>query len=824
MNGYKNPNGRNSNLNNLKQANDSRNSFIFYALSCFIILFFIWAPFQKALFNGNSFDFERPIYSALLWSFLALFLLSLQMFNQWRGKYLSDLMAVFIWLIPLTYVISLTSAGSVTYASNMILIQSMYTSFFLIGLYISKNNKGIELLGNVLVLTGYIIVQFGMFNWFGNKEWIFIWVKWFASSMNNASFYQDAVFIDPNGVRLTSVFQYANSYSAFLIALLLAAFYLIVSSKKTVSLAFHSFMAVPIIISFFLTLSRGGLVILPVVLLFVLPFLKPFRQIVYIVQLGVSFALSLLVLNKLTEIGIQLSKEFDRSLSLNGWLILLGVSALNALIAIIIQKYVSSWLKAKLEGITKFRFANITLPVVVIITGMLGVILLFNTGIINLLPENVKTRIENINFQQHSVLERGTFYKDAMKLFADHPITGAGGGAWSAMYEKYQNNPYVSRQAHNFFLQYLVETGILGMAVFLIFFVMAFWIFVRSYRNREENQRRLVFYCFVIALLIHSMIDFDLSYVYLGILVFLSLGAMVSGDKTELKGRFVAMVGKYRWIYPSVILLASVILFFQSTQLLKANSNFTNAQALTQAQKPINEIFGSLDKAINTSPGHPDYAGFKIDILLQAYNQSKNESFYNDAVKLIESTREREPYNRMLVERQLNTYFIKNQLEQALELVNHELNSFPWDISLYERSISINFDLGNKALQENKKDISDKYWKQAMDTYALVQEKVKALDLLPKEQQQGRRFAVTRNMGIALGQLEFIRGNYVEAEQHLSTGLNDQFTEPLDRQQGRWYLAALQKQGKGNQPLMDKLIAKDPTEKDQIAALVSTKF
>lgn len=61
------------------------------------------------------------------------------------------------------------------------------------------------------------------------------------------------------------------------------------------------------------------------------------------------------------------------------------------------------------------------------------------------------TRLENINFQQHSVLERITFYKDAMKVVKDYPIIGTGGGGWSSLYEQYQNNPYISRQVHNFF-------------------------------------------------------------------------------------------------------------------------------------------------------------------------------------------------------------------------------------------------------------------------------------------------------------------------------------------------------------------------------------
>lgn len=55
--------------------------------------------------------------------------------------------------------------------------------------------------------------------------------------------------------------------------------------------------------------------------------------------------------------------------------------------------------------------------------------LLIGTSVRSLLPDNIETRLENINFKQHSVLERFTFYKDAMKVVKDYPILGSGGAA-----------------------------------------------------------------------------------------------------------------------------------------------------------------------------------------------------------------------------------------------------------------------------------------------------------------------------------------------------------------------------------------------------------
>jgi O-antigen ligase len=124
------------------------------------------------------------------------------------------------------------------------------------------------------------------------------------------------------------------------------------------------------------------------------------------------------------------------------------------------------------------------------------------------------------------VLERFTFYKDALKVVKDYPVLGAGG--WASLYEHYQNNPYVSRQAHNFFLQYLIEVGILGFIIFMGFILFIFYKYIRGYMKRENDDYNNGFFYLIIALsiLVHSLLDFNMSYAFMGIMVFLSLAGM----------------------------------------------------------------------------------------------------------------------------------------------------------------------------------------------------------------------------------------------------------------------------------------------------------
>jgi O-antigen ligase len=792
------------------------------------ILFLLWAPFQKALFNGNTVDFERPIYSSLVWGFIVLLITSINLFYHWKLRDHRDLLSLVVWLLPLSYLLAKVSEASHQLATNMLYIQMLYAVFFMLGIYLCRGTIGNRVLTYGLMGSGYLVVWFGIFNWLGYGEFAAKMIRWFVELPNNKLLYQDAVMSAENELRLTSTFQYANSYAAFLIALLLGAVYLIVSSKKPQAILFNSFMLIPIVISFFLTLSRGAIVVLPVVVLLVLPFMKLSRQIFTFIYLSLAFLGSLLILNKMTAIGEQAFLKADLTAASTGLWMLVGVSLICAILLWVLQKYMLPTIQKILDTKIKHKFANILLPAAALIIGSLGLFLLFgNTGATNLLPDYIKQRIESINFNQHSVLERGTFYKDAVKLFNDYPLTGAGGGAWAALYEKYQNNPYVSRQAHNFFMQYLVETGLVGIIILIGFLVYVFGLYIRyALKMQENNPERHVFYIIAISLLIHSIIDFDLSYVFLGVVVFLSLGAMISHVTINPNFRFMkeGSIPHINKIYPLVLLVVSVIMFFISIQSLNANSLFRLASAAAGNNKSIDEIFKPLNSALSIRPNHPDYTLFKTSILYQAYSQTKDEKYYSEMQKLISQLKKQEPHNRNLVEHETHAYLIKGQAAEAQELTNAQIANFPWDISLYERSIELDMSLSEQARLQKDDVLKTKYWDHAFIVYDKVLEKMKALESLPKEQVQGRPFNVTKTISLRLGQIEYIRGNYESAASFLKMYVSEQFEDESNREIARWYLAALQKQNKLDQAFFDKLVTADPKERDEFNKLVNATF
>ncbi|WP_018758697.1 O-antigen ligase family protein [Paenibacillus terrigena] len=786
------------------------NPLIYWILMGVFVLFLLWSPLWAALFNGQQIAFERPLYEAVRWVSIIMLVLGIYLFKNWKPKDLKDWYAILIFALPLTYLISLIPAASHYQALNMVYIYLIYAVIFVIGLYFTRKTRDNSIIQNTLLVSTYFTVFFGLFHWFGNSKFIAAALGWLIPLKSPTGTYLDAVMIDSNGLRLTSFFQYANTYAAFLIAILFAAAFLLVKSRKWYVSAIHAFMLVPIILSFFLTLSRAAYVILPVVFLIVILCLKPYRQIMYTVHVALAFIASMAILNKVTTIGIAVNGQFNGSESLKGWMLTLGVSILVAIIATLLQHFVTPWLQQKLNSFGQRKASSLVMPAAAVILGLAMVLIFIGTSAKNLLPENVKIRLENINFQQHSVLERATFYKDAMKLVADYPVFGAGGGAWYSMYEKYQHNPYTSRQAHSFFFQNIVEVGIVGFLVLVGLLILFFYTYIRNYVKSDEASRDSHFYYFIIAiaLLIHSILDFDISYVYVGVLLFLCLGAMLSNIQPK-ESKKMKNVQAIKWAYPSLISVLAIVMFIFAQMSLSANASFMKSLDMVQQQtsKDYNEIVTPINKALGLRE-NPDYAQLKVQLLQSVYSQNQNQQFYDEAQNLLVKTLAKEPYNFQLISLQMNQYELLGDKKNLLKLVEDQLTNFPWNMSLYEKVIQLNTELES--------------YDAALGAYQKILDQKQVLASLPKEQLQGRAFDITPKINLNVAQIYFNQADYAKAATFIKPLLTADYNDPVNRDMARWYIVSLQKQGTTDQSVYDALIATDASEKEVLAAIAAS--
>ncbi|KQO15382.1 O-antigen ligase family protein [Paenibacillus sp. Leaf72] len=717
-------------------------------LALFVLIF----PYERGLFNGYEYGFESPIYNAAIYGYVLLAATALFAYlTGWKLNNHRSVLSIAVLLLPAIYWLSSMQAVSSYYAKFMTFVFFLLAALFLTSLYAAGRVQMRKWLEYGVVLSAYLIVFFGLLNLFGQQ------------------YYKDAMWLAHDGYRLSSVFQYSNTYAGFLIAIFLIAAYYAATCERWYMRLANSIMLVPILISFFLAYSRGALVIIPVMLIVLLPFLKLARQFAYVVYAGLSALLTLVILGKITanteaisaivqptETKVATTISMFDKLPLQSWALLAGAALVNAGLIMLIHKKLFPWIEKKSARLAQRKWAFAAFPAAIVVVGLLAAVLLITSdGIRDLLPEKMASRFENINLQQHSVLERWTFYEDGLKVAKDYPLLGAGGGSWQALYEQYQNNPYWSRQAHSFFIQTLVEVGWIGFAALIGLLVYVYYLYIRSYiRYPERRGSHLIFFILATTLLLHSAIDFDMSYVYLSALLFISLGAMIApyGKSLAFKQEAEQPVqgSAVKWIYPSAIGVLAIVLLVGSARANGANSTFQDTYNTAAAGKAqLNQLLPSLNKAIKTSPDHSVFSLTKYEWLMQVYEQTQNASMKNEALQTLASGKANDPYNRSFIMAQYQNDKKDGKTTEMLQVLEEGISKFRWDIEFYDHAIveyvaAISSDAGN----------AESYHKRVLELKAEVERRIAQLATLPPEQSQGRDFSFTPAMQQALASIE----------------------------------------------------------------------
>lgn len=83
-----------------------------------------------------------------------------------------------------------------------------------------------------------------------------------------------------------------------------------------------------------------------------------------------------------------------------------------------------------------------------------------------LLPEFAANRLQGL-FANQNAIQRLVFFEDGLKLFRRSPLIGMGLGAFENGLKSVQSFHYVTKYVHNHYIQTLVETGVVGLLLFV---------------------------------------------------------------------------------------------------------------------------------------------------------------------------------------------------------------------------------------------------------------------------------------------------------------------------------------------------------------------
>ncbi|AFH65139.1 O-antigen ligase family protein [Paenibacillus caseinilyticus] len=814
----------NTNRLPLQQKKEGQPLLHLFLLGC-VLLFLAAVPYGRALFlharyehkPEESLAFNSPLFSSYILVYLALGAAALLLFFQERRGGRQDAALLLIWCTPLVYLIPGLLPGTSPVSSYMYYqtwyAQMVSAAFFVFGLLLSREESVNRLLRHGIVLGGYAVVIYGLLAWYGLVQ------------------EHGLIISDANGIRLASVFTYANSYAAYLMAVLLGSLFLSVRTSSTAAAALHAFFLVPALLSLALTLSRGAYVLLPPALLLLMPFVTFSRQVMLLAQLSAAVLLAAVLTSPGMRTAAAIQQGAAPASALWDWLLLLAASLASAGIVLLLRR--GQPLLEKWTARRRWKHMGVVFPVLLLLLGCGAVLLLAAAPtLLSILPEGIRTRVENINFTQHSVQERGYFYADALRIFREHWLVGTGGGGWASLYPSYQSYGYSSRQAHNFVLQTLIDVGLIGALAIFGFIAWIFAAYVRQHirtvrasgmeSGQAGPQVRLLYAVTAVPLLLHSFMDFDMSYVFLSALFYLCLGGMAGAlPQREPADRSAGIGSAVRWGYPAVLALLSLSMLFVSLSLKRGNSEAVRAIGLvTQPSPQLAPVMEALDSAVALQPSNADYVLIQIKLLDALYRQTQQETYLDEAAALLAALKEREPYAPEISEYEYGWARLKGQEDQALAVSREAIGRRPWAMPWYERAAELHYVLGERAGDQGDLREQDRHWDQVQMLSVTIEEKRRELELIPKSIAVPS-FDPTPGLKLQQARVEYRRGNYAGAADLLRPVLPEDLKPAGSRELVRWYAAAAQKQGKEDAAWRDRLFAADGSERVKLERLLS---
>ncbi len=275
---------------------------------------------------------------------------------------------------------------------------------------------------------------------------------------------------------------------------------------------------------------------------------------------------------------------------------------------------------------------------------------------------------------------RYEYWQPTAAMISDYFLTGSGPGTWGAVYPEYKLlEAGETQMAHNNYIQVAVETGPLGLAVFLWIWVAVIWGGIKFLAGGRgaKKERAVVLGCIsgVAAFLVQSAGEFTFYIPGVAVPVFFLAGVVLSSEKET--PRFIRFRGGWRAAWPALAVVIAVALILMIRKPLKGDGYFEKARARLEAgDLPAAEVF--LERAMDAFPQDASYY-FHTGMLYEA-----RPGFLDEAIRMYSEAVGRNPESSQLRYRLANALWEKSggedneYREKALAHMGAAVSRYPF--------------------------------------------------------------------------------------------------------------------------------------------------
>lgn len=671
-----------------------------------LILFIL--PFPRGLF------FEREIVPVQIAIFAIFILWSFIKIKKKENLEIDSFLFIAVLLFPICYILPLIFGKAASHYGTLMYIfrYLSYVAVFIMLSDITRSKRQLFVWLNILALSAVTAALLGIDAGLGGI-------------INN--FFGFDGYIDEFG-RICGVLQYSNSFAAYMGMLFFILIALGGLVEKRYQKAIYAALGVLPLTVLYTTVSRGAILFVPIIYLFLILIIPTKEKRLEMVL----FSLPAVVLSLFS--GKELSNMIFQSMNggqvsiFKGWFIVLAAIGFALLFA-----YVFLYFHVFLSKIST-RTYQIAIAVL-FVAGLAGGIAVIKTGFYEkILPEFLVVRFREMTSFTELVSGRNNFYRDGLIMLKDHWFLGAGGNAWSAMYQKYQSYNYGSTEAHSFPLQLWLETGLLGILT-LIFLVAALIILYFKNRKSEKGISVTLTLIPVLMLFTHSIIDFNFSYFSLPLICFAILGC-ANGIKAKKDLDFSIA----SWM---AFLLGMVLILFPVSWQIARNYAVKATDIMLQEKitgQDVLDSIGYMKKAVEYNgwnsyyvirEGEPQDKDLLFDLdslykqiykILERNDQEQlagllleQESYYTKVYEL-------EPYSSYIAMKQAELLLKMGRIDEALEKAEESLKLNPMNPIRYQDISEIYLTVGEYYTAQGEKETAKGYLERILQVEKDIEE------------------------------------------------------------------------------------------------------
>ncbi|HBT19910.1 MAG TPA: hypothetical protein DEA47_00825 [Peptococcaceae bacterium] len=606
----------------------------------------------------------------------------------------------------------------------------------------------------------------------------------------------DVVYIKDGfvGNRIYSTLQYPNALAIYMAAVIFLGFYFWHRADDRLKLVITpcNFLLMMI---FFSAGSRGGFLVLPIMMLLYFVGLPREHKIKWVLYVLFISVLGLFISGKVIPAAAQDKYSVSWIWFIVGITVSLAVQfSAQRLSSRGGQKEILSF-----DGAASKKKLLIVGSAVLAAAVLLAFLLVFNQpavegskinaadadnkGILyRILPENIASRISDISLKTHNAQTRIFWTFEALDLVKNSPLIGMGGGAWEAAYKKFQDYDYSTTQVHNHFFQLWAEVGTLGLIIYAAVWIMFLITAYKNYRHSSGLPKLLNLSIIVsaVGLGLHSFIDFDLALGAVSIFLWTAFGFASGISKklsaTEQEGIKSMIFGEKflgkqdRRTFFAAASLLTLFFVVLPIMLIAAADYAKSAVIYLQQGRDADRAFEYFKKASILDPFSSDYRANMASIKLALGDPKAAEEYMKQAIK-------RSPYDAGYYGFLSSIYKEQKDWEKSIAAAKKMEELAPWVPSTYEGIARAYVSAGLGLMEEGKKDKAEQYFKECAYIPVILKERVE--NLPPKiheiwraaEKQEFLNLTPAANLNFGISQC--ILGNDEEASAFLNQALSD---------------------------------------------------